>query len=481
MDTRVSLEVQNADLVGVLKVLCEQAGFEYQFSSSLLAKVPPDSLVTAKVKDRPMREVVETLLAPVSSRMLLQGNTLFFGSQAEVDDKKNRLPVVQRSYQPRYLSIKQTKEILAAHFKRDFEKKLGVDIAAEDPRDKTRLLLVGTSEDVSTVLGALARYDVPESGEAAASSEAGGGGNKTQIFRLQYLDPQLHTGLITESIRQLYGEGETAPSIYLDTTTRTVVVTTQLKYLRKIEKLLARLDVRPEQVNIEGKIVEVNQTVSRQLGINWTAFQQQGANTSANAQFAPAVSVDFISQLSYSTISNGTTIQATLDALLNERKADLVSAPNITVNDNETASIVTADSLVTLRSTREVTGNTVITTTEASTFEVPLSLKVTPKISRADRRVAMKILFNLRTATGAPAAAGAPPPTSQQTADTNVNVNSGETAVIGGLVRQNNLFTERKVPILGDIPLLGMLFRFESESKDKKEVIIFITPTIVED
>jgi type II secretory pathway component GspD/PulD (secretin) len=107
-------------------------------------------------------------------------------------------------------------------------------------------------------------------------------------------------------------------------------------------------------------------------------------------------------------------------------------------------------------------------------------LKVTPKISEVDRRVSMKITFTLSTATGNPPAAGAPPPTSEQKAETTVNVDSGDTAVIGGLVRQNNLSTDKKVPVLGDIPLLGLLFRYKGETKDKKEVIIFITPSIVE-
>ena len=93
----------------------------------------------------------------------------------------------------------------------------------------------------------------------------------------------------------------------------------------------------------------------------------------------------------------------------------------------------------------------------------------------------MNINFQLTTPNGAAPAAGAPLPTSQQQAQTNVSVLSGETAVIGGLVRQNNTEDERKVPVLGDIPLLGMLFKFNAVTKSKKEVIIFITPTIVED
>lgn len=479
LEKKVSIEVQNADLVGVLKTLAVQAGFDYQFTKDILGRVPPESLVTLKVQDRPLREVLDTLLAQVDAKFLRQGNTLYMGSEGEIFARRNRLPTITRTYSPKYLSYKQLVEIISIQYFFDDKSRDRIKGIVQDPRDKQRIMLIGTQDEVSDWLSIISRFDVPESGEAAASAD-GGGGNKTQIFKLQYLEPSKHGSLITESIKQLYPEGETQPQVFLDPTTRNLVVTTQLKYLRKIEKLLTRLDIRPEQVNIEGKIIEVNQAVSRQLGINWSTFQTQG-NTTTDAQFAPLIGVDFISQLSYSTISNGTRINATIDALVNESKADLVSSPNITVNDNETAFIVSSDSLVTLRTIRETTTTGTIVTTEATTFDVPLTLEVKPQISKADRRVAMKILFSLKTATGPSAAAGAPPPTSQQTANTNISVDSGQTAVIGGMVRQNNLMAERKVPILGDIPLLGMLFRFETESKDKKEVIIFITPSIVED
>lgn len=492
LESKVSLEVQNADLVGVLKTLCDQSGFEYQFSNAILSKVPPDSLVTIKVKDRPFREVADTLMAGVSGRFLQQGNTLFFGSSAEIDDKKSRLPQVQRTYYPKYLTVAQSLAVLLAEFKRPDDKTLASGVAAVDPRDSSRLLLVGTSDDVSKVMDALGRYDVPESGDEAVSDGGGGGGQpKLQVFHLQYLNKAQHEELLKAAIAQLYPAGEVAPTPYIDDTTRTLVVTTQVKYLRKIEKLLARLDVRPNQVNIEARIIEVDQTDGNLLGVDWSSVssKQSGlveagtTNSIPESQglFNAGLSGAFPSQLSLATIQSGLGIQARIQALVDSKKADLVSSPNITVRDNQTATISVDDVLTSVDTTTTITNGiaTVASTNRSQT--VPLSLQVLPRLSMADRRVLMAITFNLTTPTGPAPSASANVPTTTQAANTEVSVNSGDTAVIGGLVRQNNISQERKVPVLGDIPLLGMLFRSTSVSKDKKEVVIFITPTIVEE
>jgi len=487
LETPVSLAVQDADLVGVLKTLSEQAGFEYQFTQSLLALAPPSSLVTAKIDGRSFREVIDTLLAPVQMNFLLQGNTLFFGSASEIDLKKARLPLVQRTYSPKYLTIKTSLAVLISHFKRPDQVKLGTDIAGIDPRDHSRLLLVGTSEDVALVLGALARYDVPEGGDAAASAddaEGGGGQPRTQVFHLQYLDGNPTTqSLLDAAIEQLYPIDDQLPStsIYMDMLSRSLVVTTQVKYLKKIEKLLARLDVRPIQVNIEGKIVEMDQGLSQQIGVQWTAVNGTDPNNSQNASFNTGIATDFLSQLTVATVQNGLNINATINDMVTNNKADVVSAPNITTRDNRDAKISIADTVVSVQSTNTIVNGAVVNTQSYTSQLIPLALDVLPTVSATDRRISLLIDFTLTTQSGQALLAGAPVPTTDQHAQTFVVVNNGETAVLGGLVKQDNTEQERKVPVLGDIPLLGMLFKFNTQNKQKKEVVIFITPTIVEE
>jgi general secretion pathway protein D len=269
-----------------------------------------------------------------------------------------------------------------------------------------------------------------------------------------------------------------------------MVVTTQVKYLRKIQKLLDRIDIKPMQVNIEGKIVEVDQGVSQQMGINWNAATVASSLMDPNTlkpvpnqlgSFNTGLTGGFTSQLQTAILVGQNTLNSTIQAMVDLNKADIVSAPNITTNDNQAATISTTDVQVYANSTTTISNGVVTLSQTFTNSNIPLTLVVTPKISKADRRIMMNINFQLTTTNGAAPGPNAPAPTSQQSAITNVSVNSGDTAVIGGLVRQNNTSEVRKVPVLGDIPLLGLLFKFTTVNKTKKEVIIFITPTIVED
>ena len=478
LNAAVSVNVQDADLVGVVKTLAEQAGFEYQFSGSLLALQPPASLVTAKIVNRPFHEVIDTLLAPATANYIQQGNTLYFGSSTEIDSKKERLPLVQRTYAPKNVTVVQALALLKAEFKRPDQANLANSVASIDPRDPNGLLLVGTSDDVAQVLQALARLDV--SVDDGGSDGEGGNQIRTQVYRLRYLDPT--SVFVTGSITQLYQTGETPPQMQPDALSHSIVITTQMKYHKKIRRLLDRLDVRPPQVNIEGKIVEVDQNASAQLGINWSATSNTNAPSglaSSSAAFQPGFPTAFTSQLTYATLQNGYNIAATLQALINASKADIVSAPNITTDDNVPATIGSTDNIVIQSTTQTISNGVVSTTTTYTPFIIPLTLAVTPRVTLEDQRVDMIINFSLTSQTGNQVGT-APPPTSLQQASTRVSVHSGDTAVIGGLVRQTINSSNAKVPVLGDIPLLGMLFRYKSETKAKKEVVIFITPTIVQ-
>ena len=92
LNTLVSVDVEDADVVSVLKALCQQAGFEYQFTKGILAIAAPDNQVTIRVKRRPFDEVAKTLLSQITSTYVQEGNTLFIGAVAEIADRKKSLP-----------------------------------------------------------------------------------------------------------------------------------------------------------------------------------------------------------------------------------------------------------------------------------------------------------------------------------------------------------------------------------------------------
>ncbi|HTB21675.1 MAG TPA: AMIN domain-containing protein [bacterium] len=475
LNTPVSLDVQNADLVGVLKALCEQAGFEYQFTRSLLAKVPPESLVTMKAEGRPFHEVLDTLLAQDQDREMRLGNTIYMGTELEIGTRRASLPVVSVPYEPKYLTSTQIMSYLNDRYVYDDAERDRLKGIVADPRDPTAMLLVGTPDEVKGWETIIKQVDVPDAGDEGGEDS---GGMRTQVFHLDYLDNS-NVGLIDGAIAQLYPVGETAPTPLIDSSTRTLVVTTRPKYMRKIADILSKIDIRPLQVNIEGKIIEVDQAVSSELGVNWQASSASENPGITSAGFVPGIAPILTSQLSYGTVLDMAKINATLQAMIQTNKADLISAPNITTVDNMPATIQSTQTQVYVQTTTTISNGNVTNANAFTLSPVPLELVVTPKISRGDRKVLMNINFNLTTTDGQAPVVGAPLPTNQQQAITNVSVNSGETFVIGGLVKQNNTEEVQKVPFLSDIPLLGLLFRFNQINKSKDDVVIFIKPTIV--
>lgn len=469
----VSVDVEDADIVSVLKALCQQAGFEYQFTKDILGKTPPENLVTLRVKNRPFDEVTGTILAQVAGSYIQEGNSLYFGNLSEIADKKARLPLEQRYYEPKYLTLAQMTKVLTIYFAKKPDL---VTMLKADPVNSARYMLVGPAQDISDVMDAIRIYDKPEEGEqAAASDSSGGNGTRTQVFHLQYLTDD---SLVAPAIKQLYTDtGDDQPQLMVDGPSRTMVVTTKLKYLRKIEKLLSRLDVKPKQVNIEAKIVEVNQGMQESLGIDWSAARPSAGIGDTSKVNVSGGALGIVVGMA----RNGTDINAALNAAISQNSADILSSPNVTTRDNKLAHIAVQDSISFAGPSDTLVSNgvpIVIPKTNTQTF--PLTLDVTPIISEAEQRVLMLINFDFTTQTGSQVGT-ANAPTSQQVGTTTVSVNSGQTTVIGGLVKQSLSSITKKVPILGDIPLLGLLFKFQSSDKSKKEIIIFITPTIVED
>jgi len=123
-------------------------------------------------------------------------------------------------------------------------------------------------------------------------------------------------------------------------------------------------------------------------------------------------------------------------------------------------------------------GSTPIITENFSTLALPISLKVIPRITD-DGKITTIIDVNITSASG-PATPNEPPPTTVQHALTTLTVKNGETIVIGGLVRDIVQTTVKRIPLLGSLPILGALFRNTAKENKKVELIIFVTPTLLE-
>jgi len=289
--------------------------------------------------------------------------------------------------------------------------------------------------------------------------------------------------LTTQIVRAVYATAtELKPAIEKTLTTRghievdprtnSLVITDVSRRVSAATEMVKHLDSRTPQVEITAKLVDVDARYTRDLGISWGVGQVHSsdqafsgeADINTNNVVNPAANVRF------GLVRSWGTINAMLSALEQDSKADIISNPRITTVNNREARILVGRKIPLI--VLDEAGNAI---TQLTT--IGITLLVTPHIND-DQRITLDLHPEVSDlASQATVQGGIIINTSE--ADTRVIVDDGETAVIGGLIRSNTGKVVRGVPILKDLPILGALFRTTIEVKEKRELLIFITPRIV--
>ncbi len=255
----------------------------------------------------------------------------------------------------------------------------------------------------------------------------------------------------------------------------TLVVTDTISNIEKITELINKLDVKPQQVRIEAKMVEVTTSGTEQLGINWEAMHSPSGST-AYGDF-PTNNTDGI-ELKIGTLSTKyfEDIKIKLQALETRGHAKLISNPSIMAIDNESAQIAVAD-----RIPIPTIYETEFTSTASYDFiSVGVLLTVTAQITE-DGYIIMDVVPEVASIKEWTSGANPQPIISSRTARSRVRVRDGETFVIGGLMRDERHKNSAHIPLLGRIPLIGRLFGSTNVNNTKTELMIFITPQISKD
>ncbi len=264
--------------------------------------------------------------------------------------------------------------------------------------------------------------------------------------------------------------------------------------IASIERVINELDIRRPQVMIEAAIVEITGDQSEQLGIQLglggaaniplnsggTSFSNLGLSLRqalgiVGAPAAAALAVDGIS----GAVGSRGNFALLIQALGQSTKANLLSTPSITTLDNEQAEIVVGQN-VPFRTGSFVSQG--ITTTPFTTIEradVGITLRVVPRIHEGDT-IQLEVNQEVSSLVGSIAGA-ADIVTNRRSIQTTVLADDGQTIVLGGLISDDQLETRSKVPVLGDIPILGELFKSRRNSKTRRTLFVFLKPTILRD
>ncbi len=319
----------------------------------------------------------------------------------------------------------------------------------------------------------------------------------TEVFPLNYAKAADVTAALAE-MRSERGK------LKFDARSNVVIVTDIPTNIYKIAKVIERLDSITPQVTIEAKIIETNLSNSEDIGLKWNAsftanlskrpmtFPWPANNTGDKySNFLPKgdTAEDFptITQPAFPLtvadnfsfgILDGSAFSLLLEAIQSKGKTRILSNPRITTLDNEPAEIhVGTDWPIANYSYNEESDRFVITGWEYKSYGI--LLKVTPTINQ-NGYVTLKLHPEISDKQEEIDFQGARVPVlSTQSTDCKVMIKDGQTLVIGGLIKDKTVTTKTKVPFLGDIPLLGLLFTHKSEDVIRNDLLIFITPHIV--
>ncbi len=259
------------------------------------------------------------------------------------------------------------------------------------------------------------------------------------------------------------GEGGVFPAF---TRASSVVLVGKASEVHQAVKAVQEMDVPQALVRIDAALVEVSDDAMKDLGVEWS---WQDGNFSFAQRWNPAAdqTKGLEGGVTTSTV-NVSDFMATIKALATKKKANVLANPNITCVDNEDASIFIGE-------LRRFRGSTVVspgigTVQGTETVPVGIALLVRPRI-HPDGNITLKVHPVVSTVLSV---VDGLPQTASREADTTVRMRAGEELVIGGLFKTEDIRSESKVPILGDLPILGALFRSTNHTKNRTEVVVVL-------
>ncbi len=278
-------------------------------------------------------------------------------------------------------------------------------------------------------------------------------------------------------------------SVSVDERTNTLLIRDTANSIEDIKRMVSVLDIPVRQVIIESRMVTVKDNINEELGIRWgvtdtgsdSATSGSLAGTSsANNGTAPSLSDRLNVNLPVANpagsiafqvarLADGTILDLELSAMEKENKGEIIASPRITTANQKEAYIEQGVEIP-----YQEAASSGATSTQFK--KAVLSLTVTPHIT-PDDRIILDLVVTQDTVSDV--SNGTAPAIDTQRIGTQVLVNNGETIVLGGIYQQQLISSVSKVPVLGDIPYFGWMFRNSSNFNEKKELLIFVTPRIV--
>jgi type IV pilus assembly protein PilQ len=365
-------------------------------------------------------------------------------------------------------------------------------------QDALRTILRSNGLD-STDEGGILRVDEASKLNAEALDRESARAKQLELVPLETAIIKLNYANASEISTALQSSVSRRGQIQVDKRTNSLIVTDLPSNLETVSRMSQALDSTTPQIEITAKLVDVDAEALRGFGIEWNIspaepefwapidadgdgaeddglpgggpiHNNDGSLVVAGQHDTPIANP--ANRLTFGIFKDWASIEAQLQVLEQNRKANIISNPRVTTVDNREAKILVGQKIPLI--VQDVAGNPV-----SQLQTIGVQLKVTPHLTQ-DRKIVMDLHPEVSDlSTQSTVQGGVIINTSE--ADTRVMVEDGQTAVIGGLIRTNDSHVRRGIPLLKDIPLLGVLFRSDNVIKQNRELIIFVTPRIVSD
>ncbi|MGB7755809.1 MAG: type IV pilus secretin PilQ [Salinisphaera sp.] len=433
---KISLSFQNIDIRSVLQIIADVANVNMVVSDSV------SGTIALQLDDVPWDQALDIILDAKGLGMTRNNNVITVAPLTEIANREKAKAAAREA----------TNDLAPLHSEI-------IQINYARASDIANILKSDTAAPHATASSG--------GSNAAPSGNAGGSGSNQSL-----LSPRGH--------------------VTVDDRTNSLLVTDTREKLDQIRSLIDRLDIPVRQVLIESRIVIANRDFTRNLGISQTGVNNSKLNNALSAQSSgslgsaygannggysvslPATSAT--SLLSASIISDTFSLNLQLSAMESEDNGEIISSPRIITADGQEANIEQGQEIPYQSGTVGSNQGTSVQFKKAV-----LSLDVTPKITPNK-----KVIMNLKVTQDSvgkyvpTSQGGSVPSIDTRSLTTQVLVDNGDTVVLGGIFEQTNRDTTGDVPFVSKVPLLGALFKNHSRQRNKQELLVFVTPKILQ-
>ena len=494
---------------GVVKVVPESGG-RSDFSSSLTS---PDTLTTEVIR---LKQASAKTLAPLIKPIInKQGhitayeatNTIILADYiGNIERIRNLLLNLDKNPGDTFELIKlnntssnEITRILNSSYKGSNDSKRNFSIQSVESSNS--VLLRGQSGVIDQIKGVISKLD----SSAPKNSNL-------QVIYLKYANAEEIASILKEISDTLETEGASTGTVKKKSTsisfhkeTNALIISAQPDILESLQSVISQLDIRRAQVLVEALIVELSDSLAKDLGVQYL-FSGDGENQPVAIQNFGNQDPNLISLIGSETNSNTTLSSNAASSLLNiqglaigvgkmkddgesfaailnlvaqDANSNILSTPSVMTMDNEISSIIVGQEI-------PITTGETLSSNNSNPFrsvnrqEIGVKLEVKPQINEGNA-VKMEINQEVSSVFGPITSTSTDLITNKRQIQTTVMVETGETIVLGGLIDDDVQESEKKVPVLGNIPVLGKLFKSTSTSRTKRNLIVFLRPTIVRD